>query len=160
MKRILSNSDDKDFFSCTFRPYMRDNLKDFPWVNLPNYIPIITFCLAMIVIGKNFEGQKLPMVYLITALIIVQSASVLILTSYFICNEYNNYLDNQESEPFQPPPIQNYNFLYALTTQLSNLQIYVNLIWLYSWYMAFEKVKLGNDLQRIENSTKTYEIAD
>jgi hypothetical protein len=43
--------------------------------------------------------------------------------------------------------------------QLADMQIYVSLIWLFSWYRAFEKVKLGDDLQSIENSAKADEAA-
>ena len=92
------------------------------------------------------------MVYLITALIILQSVSVLILTSYFLC------------DPLYDRPEKNglimYDFWYALTLQLANLQIYISLIWLYSWSKAFEKVKLEDDLKTIEISNKVDELAD
>ncbi len=91
------------------------------------------------------------MVYLITALIILQSVSVLILTSYFLCNPSYN-------APAKDGLI--YDFWYALTLQLANLQIYISLIWLYSWSKAFEKVKLEDDLKTIEISNKVDELAD
>ena len=53
-----------------------------------------------------------------------------------------------------------YDFWYALTLELANLQIYISLIWLYSWYKAFAKVKLEDDLQTIEISNKNNEFAD
>jgi len=70
---------------------MRDNMEKHPWINVPSYLPMFTFCLAILVLGKNIEGSQLPMVYLITALIIVQSASVIILTTVFLCTQdYKN----------------------------------------------------------------------
>ncbi len=77
-----------------------------PWVNVPNYLPIFNLCLSMIVIGKNIEGSRLPMVFLISAIILVQSASVLILTSYFLCNPYWNGPAEDPDYPLFPA----YNF--------------------------------------------------
>ena len=151
MHRILQSSD-KKYESCTFGPDMLENIEVFPWVFVSNYLPIFTFCLAMIVLGKNIEGSQLRMVYLITALMIVQSASVLILTTVFLCNSYLYYIEGEQ-------PFNGFGFWYAITCQLADMQIYVNLIWLYSWYRAFEKVKLGDDLQSIENSAKADEAA-
>jgi hypothetical protein len=124
-------------------------MKEYPWVNVPSYLPIFTFCLAFFVLGKNFEGSRLPLVYMITALIIIQNASEIILTSFFICEQ----------------PDQTYftgfDFLFSLTYQLANVQSYVSLIWLYSWYHAFENTKLEDDLQTcIEQSNKADELAD
>jgi hypothetical protein len=71
--------------ACTFGYDMLQHMKDDPWVNVPSYLPMFTFCLAFFVLGKNFEGSRLPLVYLITALIIIQNASEIILTSFFVC---------------------------------------------------------------------------
>ena len=148
MSRILFSYDKTDR-SCTFGYDMLKNMKDDPWVNVPSYLPMFTFCLAFFVLGKNFEGSRLPLVYLITALIIIQNASEIILTSFFIC-----------IDPFQTI-FKGYFFWYSLTYQLANMQSYVSLIWLYSWYHAFQESKLEDDLQTyIEQSMKADELAD
>ena len=89
MQRILL-SNDETIEGCTFGPNAHNLSELFPWVNLSSYLPIFTFCLALLVLGKNIGGSQLPMVYLITVLMIVQSASVLILTTVFICEPYLN----------------------------------------------------------------------
>ena len=128
---------------------MLKNMKDDPWVNVPSYLPMFTFCLAFFVLGKNFEGSRISLVYLITAIIIVQNASEIILTTVFIC--------------IDPPTKQfpGYFFWASLTYQLANMQNYVSLIWLYSWYHAFQDSKLEDDLLTcIEQSNKADELAD
>ena len=97
------------------------------------------------------------MVYLITALIIVQSASVIILTTVFLCTQkYRNPPTKPENAYFP-----GYDFWDSLTLQLANLQLYVSLIWLYSWYQAFQNSKLKDNLQTcIEQSNKADELAD
>jgi hypothetical protein len=129
MSRILF-SYDKNEESCTFGFLMFLRMKVYPWVNVPSYLPIFTFCLAFFVLGKNFEGSRLPLVYLITTLIIIQNASEIILTSFFIC-----------PQPDQTP-FKSFDFWASLTYQLANMQSYVSLIWLYSWYHAFQDTKL------------------
>ena len=128
---------------------MFTRMKEYPWINVPSYLPMFTFCLAFFVLGKNFEGSRLPLVYLITALIIIQNASEIILTSFFICiDEFQTIF-------------KGYFFWYSLTLQLANMQNYVSLIWLYSWYHAFQESKLEDDLQTyIEQSMKADELAD
>jgi hypothetical protein len=124
-------------------------MKEYPWINVPSYLPMFTFCLAFFVLGKNFEGSRLPLVYLITALIIIQNASEIILTSFFICFDLFQTI------------FKGYFFWYSLTYQLANMQTIVSLIWLYSWYHAFENTKLEDDLQTcIEQSNKADELAD
>ena len=84
------------------------------------------------------------MVFMITALIIVQSTSVLILTSVFLCVEdYRDPPKDAQKNIYFPA----YDFLYSLMLQLTNLQTYVSLIWLYSWWQAFQNSKLKDDLQ-------------
>jgi hypothetical protein len=124
-------------------------MKEHPWINVPCYLPMFTFCLAFFVLGKNFEGSRLPLVYLITALIIIQNASEIILTSFFICEQPDQTI------------FTGFYFWYSLTYQLANMQSYVSLIWLYSWYHAFQDSKLEDDLLTcIEQSNKAYELAD
>jgi hypothetical protein len=115
-----------------------------PWTNVPSYLPLFILFFAAVVLGKNIEGSRLPMVFMITALIILQSASVLILTSVFLCVQ--NYRDppkDAQKNIYFPA----YDFLYSLMLQLTNLQTYVSLIWLYSWWQAFQNSKLKDDLQ-------------
>ena len=148
MSRILLSYDKPDE-TCTFGYDMLQNMTDYPWVNVPSYFPMFTFCLAILVLGKNIEGSQLPLVYLITAIIIVQNTSEIILTTVFIC--------------IDPPTKQfpGYFFWSSLTQQLANMQNYVSLIWLYSWYHAFQESKLEDDLQTyIEQSMKADELAD
>jgi len=105
-----------------------------PWTNVPSYLPLFILFFAAVVLGKNIEGSRLPMVYLIAALIIVQTASVLILTSVFLCVEdYRSPPSGTQKNIYFPA----YDFTYSLILQLANLQTYVSLIWLYSWWQAF-----------------------
>jgi hypothetical protein len=92
LRKLLAT--DKNFAMCTFGPNAHVRSEFYPWVNLSSYLPILTFFLASIVLGKNIGGSQMPMVYLITTLMIVQSASVLILTTVFVCDPF---MDDFES---------------------------------------------------------------
>jgi hypothetical protein len=136
MTNVFSSTD-KTNETCTFGPDMGQNMSVRPLINASSYFPICTFILALIVLGKNIEGTRLPMVYAISILTVIQSAAVLILTSVFLCDD--NYL--------KPNQGKDYNFWYALTLQLANLMVYVSLIWLFSWWQAYQNSKLKEDLQ-------------
>jgi len=46
-------------------------MQDHKFVNPTSYLPIITLFLATMVLGKNIEGTRLNMVFLISVLMIV-----------------------------------------------------------------------------------------
>lgn len=110
---------------------------------------MITLFLATMVLGKNIEGTRLNMVFLISVLMIVQSASMLVLTSVFLC------IPGDDGNGYRTPPygaekniyFPGYDFWYALFLQLANAQTYVSLIWLYTWWQAFQDRKLKDDLE-------------
>ena len=86
MNNVFSSTD-KTNATCTFGPEMRKHMSESPWISVSSYFPVCTLFLALMVLGKNIEGSRLPMVYAISTLTIIQSASVLILTSVFLCDD-------------------------------------------------------------------------
>lgn len=128
---------------------MRANLKAWPVISSSSYLPMIILFVGTLILGKNIEGTRLNMVFLISVLMIVQSVSILILTSVFLC------IPGENGNGYRTPPygadknlyFPGYDFWYAACLQLANAQSYVSLVWLYTWWQAFQDSKLKDDLQ-------------
>ena len=70
---------------CIFGYLIWDDFLEAPLLNLSLYLSYITLCYAFLTLGKAIEGTRLKTVYIITALLIVQKFSEIILSSVFNC---------------------------------------------------------------------------
>ena len=94
-------STDKDEWVCTFGLSMGVDLEAKPFINASSYLPLIIVFVGAMILGKNIEGTRLTMVFLISGLLIVQSVATLILTSVFLCFPGDTSKDHNQ---YRTPP--------------------------------------------------------
>ena len=67
------------YYSCIAGKDFHNNLKLNPLVTLSAFLVIITLVIALVSLGNNIQGNRLPMVFLIVFIIIIQNSATIIL---------------------------------------------------------------------------------
>ena len=129
--------------SCIVGETMRENFKDYPTVTVSSYLVFINFFFAIMNFANNIQGNRLPMVFIIVSLIIVQNGATIVDESVFLC--YSREITLK---------IEWYFFWFALIQQLTNLGQYVTLIWTLNWMKAALDLKLKYKLNKISEDNK------
>ena len=70
---------DNTHYSCISGEDFHYNLENRPLVTLSAFLVMITLVIALVSLGNNIQGNRLPMVFLIVFIIIIQNSATIIL---------------------------------------------------------------------------------
>ena len=72
-------SSDTTYFSCIAGQDFHKNLEQNKFVTLSSFFVFFTLAFALVSLGNNIQGNRLPMVFSIVLITMVQNSAIIIL---------------------------------------------------------------------------------